>query len=90
MNDKISEALHALFIDGKRLVLWHTDTYARAKLAFEDTVAAIEKRPALQATVKRIRRTNGDQEVELLDGARLIFRAAHLARGYSHDLVIAG
>ncbi len=87
-EDKIGQAMRALFVEGKRLILWHAETYARAQLAFREAMASIEGQPDLKARVKRFRHANGEQEVELADGARLLFRAGNLARGYSPDLVI--
>ena len=67
--------LLGLFLLGERLIIHTAHEFKTANEAFLRLVAKIEACPALKAEVKSIRYANGEQGVELLDGARIKYAA---------------
>jgi hypothetical protein len=83
-------ALGWLFLTGQRLIVWSAHEFPTAVEAFRDLSELIEGRDWLTRRLKRIYRGNGDESIELMSGARLIFRARTKGggRGLSGDKVI--
>lgn len=83
--------LLGLFLLGERLIIHTAHEFKTANEAFLRLVAKIEACPALKAEVKSIRYANGEQGVELLDGARIKYaaRTGGAGRGFAGaDLVV--
>lgn len=83
-------ALGWLFITDQRLVVWSAHEFRTAQEAFRDMEELITGCDAMRKRVKNIYRGNGDEAIELLSGARLIFktRTKGGGRGLSGDKVI--
>jgi hypothetical protein len=83
-------ALGWLFITGERLVVWSAHEFPTAQEAFRDLEVLITGSDYLRREVKNIYRGNGDESIELLSGARLIFktRTKGGGRGLSGNKVI--
>lgn len=82
--------LFGLFLAGEQL-LFHTAHEVKTSLeAFRRVLTLIEASDDLRRRVKRIDRSNGEEGIELLTGARLRFvaRSKGSGRGFSADLVI--
>lgn len=68
-------ALGKAFILDRKLMVWSAHEFSTAQEAFRDLTELIESCPSLDRRVKRISRGNGDEEIELLGGARIKFKA---------------
>lgn len=68
-------ALGKAFILDRKLMVWSAHEFSTAQEAFRDLTELIENCPSLDRRVKRISRGNGDEEIELLGGARIKFKA---------------
>lgn len=77
--------LGGLFLFGERLILHSAHEYKTAQEAFLRIKALIDGCADLSRYVKAIRETNGEQQVILMDGARLRFvaRSKGSGRGFS-------
>jgi hypothetical protein len=71
---KKQAALGWLFVTDERLVVWSAHEWDTVKEAFRDLDELITGSDALRRRVKHIYRGNGDEAIELLSGARLIFK----------------
>jgi hypothetical protein len=71
---KKQAALGWLFLTGERLVVWSAHEWDTVKEAFRDLDELITGSDFLRRRVKHIYRGNGDEAIELLSGARLIFK----------------
>jgi hypothetical protein len=67
-------ALGWLFITGERLIVWSAHEFPTAAEAFRDLDDLITGCDYLRREVKAVYRGNGDESIELLSGARLIFK----------------
>ena len=67
-------ALGWLFITGERLVVWSAHEFPTAAEAFRDLDELVTGSDFLRREVKAIYRGNGDESIELISGARLIFK----------------
>ena len=72
-------ALGWLYLASEPLVLWTTDRYVTARESFYQLADVIDAAPVLRSRVARIRRTNGDQEIRLTDGPRLMMRTRRMS-----------
>jgi hypothetical protein len=83
-------ALGWLFLTDERLVVWSAHEFPTAQEAFRDISELIDGSDMLTRRVKRIYNGNGDERVELMSGARLLFKARTKTggRGLSGDKVI--
>ena len=83
-------ALGWLFLTDQRLIVWSAHEFATAQEAFRDMQVLIEGSDFLRRRVHKVRTANGDEGIELMSGARLIFRARTNSggRGLSGDKVI--
>lgn len=70
-----------LFVTDERLVVWSAHEFRTAQEAFRDLTELIEGSDVLRKRVKAIYRGNGDEAIELMTGARLIFKARTKAGG---------
>lgn len=70
-------------------VLWLTRRPEAARAAFE-RVAHLARGPVIASSVSLTRRSNGDQQIGLRTGARVLFRTWDRARGYSARRLIVG
>jgi len=68
-------ALGKAFIMDRKLLVWSAHEFSTTQEAFRDLVVMIESTPALERRVKQIHRGNGEEEIELLTGARIKFKA---------------
>lgn len=68
-------ALGKAFILDRKLMVWSAHEFSTAQEAFRDLTELIENCPTLDRRVKKISRGNGDEEIELLGGARIKFKA---------------
>ena len=68
-------ALGWLFVTDQRLVVWSAHEFRTAQEAFRDMEELVAGSPMLAKRVKSIYRGNGDEAIELISGARLIFKA---------------
>jgi len=64
-----------LFVTDQRLVVWSAHEFRTSQEAFRDMCELIEGSAMLARRVKNIYRGNGDEAIELMSGARLIFKA---------------
>lgn len=71
---KKQAAMGWLFITDERLVVWSAHEWDTVKEAFRDLDELITGSDYLRRRVKHIYRGNGDEAIELLTGARLIFK----------------
>jgi hypothetical protein len=83
-------ALGWLFVTEQRLIVWSAHEFATAQEAFRDMDELVTNCDVLRKRVKAIYRGNGDESIQLLSGARLIFktRTKGGGRGLSGDKVI--
>lgn len=83
-------ALFKLFLLQDRLTVWTAHEFSTAIEAFRDLQVLIDNAPHLSRKVKHVNNTNGEEGIELLSGARLIFRARskRAGRGLSGNTVI--
>jgi hypothetical protein len=68
-------ALGWLFVTDQELVVWSAHEFRTSQEAFRDLSAIIEGSDMLTRRVKKIYSGTGDESVELMSGARLIFKA---------------
>jgi hypothetical protein len=83
--------LAGLYLFGERLLIHTAHEFPTANEAFLRMVSVIESDPGLSRQVLRIRFANGEQGIELRNGARLKYRArtGGAARGFAGaDLVV--
>lgn len=82
-------ALFKLFLLQDRLTVWTAHEFSTAIEAFRDLQALIDGAPHLARKVKHVNNTNGEEGIELVSGARLIFRARskRAGRGLSGNTV---
>jgi hypothetical protein len=87
---KKQAALGWLFVTDERLVVWSAHEWDTVKEAFRDLDELITGSDALRRRVRHVYRGNGDEAIELLSGARLIFKTRTKAggRGLSGNKVI--
>lgn len=83
-------ALGWLFLTEQRLVVWSAHEFRTAQEAFRDMEELVTGCDVTRKRVRNIYRGNGDEAIELLNGARLIFktRTKGGGRGLSGDKVI--
>lgn len=83
-------AIGWLFVTDQRLVVWSAHEFSTSQEAFRDMFALIDGSDMLTRRVKKIYRGLGDESVELMSGARLIFKARTSGggRGLTGDKVI--
>lgn len=74
-------ALGWLFVTDERLVVWSAHEFRTAQEAFRDLDELITGSDVLRRRVKHIYHGNGDEAIELVTGARLIFKARTKAGG---------
>jgi len=67
-------ALGWLFITDERLIVWSAHEFRTSQEAFRDLDELITGCDTLRRRVKHIYRGNGDEAIELLSGARVIFK----------------
>ena len=67
-------ALGWLFVTDERLVVWSAHEFRTSQEAFRDLDELITGSDLLRRRVKHIYRGNGDEAIELLSGARVIFK----------------
>lgn len=67
-------ALGWLFITDERLIVWSAHEFRTSQEAFRDLDELITGSDALRRRVKHIYRGNGDEAIELMSGARVIFK----------------
>lgn len=79
-----------LFVADIRLVVWSAHEWDTIKEAFRDLEELISGADALRKLVRHIYRGNGDEAIELLSGARVIFktRTKGGGRGLTGDKVV--
>lgn len=83
-------ALGWLFLTEQRLVVWSAHEFNTAQEAHRDMAALIENTAFLSKRLKRVYNGAADKSIELMSGARLIFKArtATGGRGLSGDKVV--
>jgi len=83
-------AIGWLFVTDQRLVVWSAHEFRTSQEAFRDLTALIEGSAMLTRRIKKIYSGTGDESVELMSGARLIFKARTSGggRGLTGDKVI--
>jgi hypothetical protein len=64
-----------LFFTGERLVVWSAHEFRTSQEAFRDIEELICGSDWLRREVRHVYRGNGDEAIELMSGARLIFKA---------------
>lgn len=67
-------ALGWLFVTDERLIVWSAHEFRTSQEAFRDLDELITGSDVLRRRVKHIYRGNGDEAIELLSGARVIFK----------------
>jgi hypothetical protein len=79
--------LAGLFLVGSRFQIHSAHQVDTSLEAFRRLLGLIEDTPDLDRQVKRVRRTNGQEEIELLNGCRIRFRSRSRGggRGFSCD-----
>ena len=82
--------LAGLFLFGERLIIHSAHQFDTSKEAFERILTLIEGTPDLEAEVKRVSRSHGEEGVELKNGQRLRFRTRTKGggRGFTADCLI--
>lgn len=82
--------LAGLFLLEDRLILHSAHEFKTAQEAFLRIESLVENTDDLRKRVKRIRRSHGEEGIELLDGTRLRFvaRSKSSGRGFTVDRVI--
>lgn len=68
-------ALGWLFLTDQPLIVWSAHEFATSKEAFRDLTALIDGSDILRPRVKDVYRGSGNESIELMSGARLIFKA---------------
>lgn len=83
------EELAGLFIFGERVILHTAHLIDTSKTAYKRTVELVDSSDDLTRRVKRVNKTNGEEAIELIDGAILKFRTrtARGGRGLTGDRV---
>ncbi|MCU1590037.1 MAG: hypothetical protein JWP11_1293 [Frankiales bacterium] len=86
----MARELAGLFLFGERLIVHTAHEFKTAAEAFLRIKSVVKNSPELMAQVKAIREANGEQGIELHNGARLRFlaRSKGSGRGFSGDLII--
>lgn len=84
-----AEELGGLFVMGERVILHTAHRIDTSKAAFKRTLELIEGSDDHMRRVKRINKVNGEEAIELLDGATLKFRTRTSSggRGLTGDRV---
>lgn len=82
--------LAGLFLFGERLIIHSAHLFPTALEAFRRVLFLIENTPDLDAMVKRVSRSHGEEGIELVNGNRLLFKARSSGggRGFSGDLLV--
>lgn len=82
--------LAGLFLFGERLIMHTAHEFKTSLEAFLRIKSLVDNTDDLRRRVRQIRTSNGEEGIELLDGARLRFvaRSSGSGRGFSGDLVI--
>jgi phage terminase large subunit-like protein len=82
--------LAGLFWFGEKLILHSAHEFKTAQEAFTRVVAIIENSDDLRKRVSRIRKSDGEEGIELFSGGRLRFvaRSTGSGRGFAADCVI--
>lgn len=82
--------LAGLFLFGERLIMHTAHEFKTALEAFLRIKSLVDNTDDLRRRVRQIRTSNGEEGIELMDGARLRFvaRSSGSGRGFSGDLVI--
>ncbi|MFD8117084.1 terminase [Streptomyces microflavus] len=82
--------LAGLFLFGERLIIHSAHQFDTSKEAFARILMLIEQTPDLEAEVKRISRSHGEEGIELKSGQRLRFRTRTKGggRGFTGDCLI--
>ncbi len=82
--------LAGLFLLGERLIIHSAHEFPTSLEAFSRLLALIEDTPELDAKVKRVSRSHGEEGIELRNRARIRFRTRTKGggRGFSGDCVI--
>lgn len=82
--------LAGLFIFDERLILHSAHEFKTAVEAFRRVLFLIENTPELDARVKKVTRSHGDEGIELKSGARLRFvaRTGGSGRGFTGDCIV--
>jgi hypothetical protein len=85
-----ARVLAGLLLFGEKLILWSAHEMKTAIEAFRRCEELFTRDPELKKLVKAIHRSNGNEGIELKNGARLKFvaRSKGSGRGFSADLVI--
>lgn len=83
-------ALGALFLFGDRLTAWSAHEFKTAREGFLRLLALVEGSDDLRRRVRQVRRSHGEEGIELLDGRRLQFmaRSTGAGRGFTGDRLI--
>lgn len=63
-----------LFVTEEPLVVWSAHEFRTVQEDFQDLEQLVTGSDILRKRVKRIHRTNGDEAIELITGARMVFR----------------
>lgn len=84
-----SAAIADLFLFDNELVAWTAHRFSTTQESFARIVGIVENYDHLRRRVKRITTGNGDEAIELLSGARLIFlaRSNVTGRGLTGDVL---
>jgi hypothetical protein len=79
-----------LYLFGEQLIIHSAHEFKTSKEAFRRILTLIEQSPDLDARVRRVSRSHGEEGIELKGGARLLFatRTGGGGRGFSGDLVV--
>lgn len=85
-----ARVLAGLLLFGERVILWSAHETKTAFEAFRRCEELFTSDPELKKLVKSVHRSNGNEGIELRNGARLRFvaRTKGSGRGFSADLVI--
>jgi hypothetical protein len=85
-----ARVLAGMLLFDEKLILWSAHEVKTATEAFLRCVALVEGDPELKKQVKHIHRANGNEGIEMRNGARLRFvaRTRGSGRGFSADLII--
>lgn len=83
-------ALGWLFLTDQRLVVWSAHEFNTAQEAHRDMAELIENNPYLSRRLKQVYNGAADKSIELMSGARLIFKARTKTggRGLSGDKIV--
>ncbi|WP_219852866.1 terminase [Streptomyces solincola] len=82
--------LAGLYLFGERLIIHSAHQFDTSKEAFARILMLIEQTPDLEAEVKRVSRSHGEEGIELKSGQRLRFRTRTKGggRGFTGDCLI--